>query len=62
MVGGYFTREAGGHTTHYLVTAYASGTSITVTDLDGVQDTQVVPLLTAAYNIASCYTDCSDKE
>jgi hypothetical protein len=34
MVGGYL--KANGHTTHYLVTAFASGTSITVTDLDGV--------------------------
>lgn len=34
MVGGYL--KAVGHTTHYLITAYASGTSITVTDLDGV--------------------------
>lgn len=33
MVGGYL--KAVGHTTHYLITAYASGTSITVTDLDG---------------------------
>lgn len=34
MVGGYFTRDAG--VTYYLVTAYTSATSITVTDLDGV--------------------------
>lgn len=33
MVGGYFTADGG--TTYYLVTAYTSGTSITVTDLDG---------------------------
>lgn len=33
MVGGYFTPDSGA--TYYLVTAYASGTSITVTDLDG---------------------------
>jgi len=34
MVGGYF--KAAGHTTGYLVTAYTSATSITITDLDGV--------------------------
>lgn len=34
MVGGYF--KAAGHSTHYLVTAYSSATSITITDLDGV--------------------------
>lgn len=34
MVGGYL--KATGHTTHYLITAYASGTSITVVDLDGI--------------------------
>lgn len=34
MVGGMFTANAG--VTYYLVTAYASATSITVTDLDGV--------------------------
>lgn len=34
MVGGYF--KAAGHSTHYLVTAYTSATSITITDLDGV--------------------------
>lgn len=34
MVGGYL--KAVGHTTHFLITAFASGTSITVTDLDGV--------------------------
>lgn len=34
MVGGYF--KALGHTTYYLVTAFTSTTSITVTDLDGV--------------------------
>lgn len=33
MVGGYFTADGG--TTYYLVTSYASSTSITVTDLDG---------------------------
>jgi len=34
MVGGYF--KATGESAFYLVTAFASGTSITVTDLDGV--------------------------
>lgn len=34
MVGGYF--KATGHTQFYLVTAFASTTSITITDLDGV--------------------------
>ena len=34
MVGGYFTFDAG--VSYYLVTAFASGTSITITDLDGV--------------------------
>ena len=34
MVGGYLTPDGG--TTYFLVTAYTSGTSITVTDLDGV--------------------------
>lgn len=33
MVGGYF--KAAGHTTHYLVTAYTSATSITITNLSG---------------------------
>lgn len=33
MVGGYF--KAAGHTAYYLVTAYTSGTSITITDLSG---------------------------
>ena len=33
MVGGYL--KAVGHTTHFLITAFASGTSITVVDLDG---------------------------
>lgn len=34
MVGGYLTFNSG--TTYYLVTAYTSGSSITITDLDGV--------------------------
>ncbi len=34
MVGGYF--KATGHTQFYLVTAFSSTTSITITDLDGV--------------------------
>ena len=34
MVGGYLTFDAG--VSYYLVTAFASGTSITITDLDGV--------------------------
>lgn len=34
MVGSYFTRDAGA--TYFLVTARASNTSITITDLDGV--------------------------
>lgn len=33
MVGGYF--KATGHSAYYLVTAFTSGTSITITDLDG---------------------------
>lgn len=34
MVGGYLTFDSG--TSYYLVTAYTSGSSITITDLDGV--------------------------
>lgn len=34
MVGGYF--KATGHSAYFLVTAFTSGTQITVTDLDGV--------------------------
>lgn len=50
MVGGYL--KATGHSTQYLVTAYASATSITVTDLDGVSYTGGV-ISGATYNIAA---------
>ena len=49
MVGGYF--RAVGHTTSYLVTAFASGTSITVTDLSGSGYTGGLITAGAAYNI-----------
>ena len=49
MVGGYF--KATGHSTYYLVTAYASATSITITDLDGVGYSGGAISAGAAYNI-----------
>lgn len=49
MVGGYF--KALGHTTHYLVTAYTSATSITITDLDGVGYSGGAIAALATYNI-----------
>jgi hypothetical protein len=50
MVGGYL--KAVGHTSQYLVTAYASATSITVLDLDAVAYTGGV-ITGAAFNIAA---------
>ena len=49
MVGGYFTPDSG--TTYYLVTAFTSGTSITVTDLDGVAYTGGTIATSTTYEI-----------
>jgi hypothetical protein len=51
MVGGYFTADAG--VTYYLVTAFGSTTSITVTDLDGVAYTGGTIATSTAYTINS---------
>lgn len=51
MVGGYF--KATGHTTSYLITAYTSGTSITITDLDGVGYSGGAIGAGATYNITA---------
>jgi hypothetical protein len=50
MVGGYF--KAAGHSVSYLVTAYTSGTSITITDLSGSGYTGGAITAGAAYTIA----------
>jgi hypothetical protein len=50
MVGGYL--KSATHTAQYLVTAFASTTSITVTDLDGVSYTGGT-ISAEAYNIAA---------
>lgn len=49
MVGGYF--KAAGHTKGYLVTAFTSGTSITITDLGSTSYTGGTIGAGAAYNI-----------
>jgi len=49
MVGGYFSVDSG--VTNYLVTAFTSTTSITVTDLDGVAYTGGTIATSTAYEI-----------